>query len=141
MLSINPYLNFKGNTEEAMRFYKKILGGEFTLVTRYGEIPGGDKMPEPDRQKINHITLTLPNGSVIMATDVLEFMDDRVTMGTNFFIIIHTENEEETDRLFNALSENGKIEVPVNKTFWGAYFGMCVDRFGVQWMINYSYKK
>jgi PhnB protein len=141
MLSFNPYLNFMGNTEEAMNFYKTVLGGQFTLFQRYGDIPGGDKMPADDQQKINHISLTLPNGLTLMATDLLASMGQQLAKGNNFYICVNAESEKEVDRLFKGLSEGGKIEMPVNRTFWGAYFGMCADKFGIQWMLNYTYTK
>lgn len=141
MLSFNPYLNFMGNTEEAMTFYQSVLGGEFTLLQRYGDIPGGDKLPLEDQQKINHISLAFGNGLALMATDFLPSMGQQIAAGNNFHICLHASSEKETDRLFNGLCAGGKVEMPLNKTFWGAYFGMCADRFGVQWMINYTYTK
>ena len=141
MLSINPYLNFPGNTEKAMNFYKSVFGGEFLSFQRYGDIPGGNKMPEDDQKKINNIILPLANNTSIMATDALASMEQKLVAGNNFFICIQAESEAEVDKLFNSLSDGGKVEMPVNKTFWGAYFGICIDQFGIQWMINYSYNK
>ncbi len=139
MLSMNPYFNFMGNTEEAMNFYKSIFGGEFTTFQRFKEVPGGDKMPPDEQDKIVHITLTTPKGHVFMATDALQSMEQKLTFGNNYHITIHTENEAETSKLFNGLSAGGKVEMPLNKTFWGAYCGMCADKFGVHWLINYTY--
>ncbi len=139
MLSMNPYFNFMGNTEEAMNFYKSIFGGEFTTFQRFKEVPGGDKMPPDEQDKIVHITLTTPKGHVFMATDALQSMEQKLTFGNNYHITIHTENEAETAKLFNGLSAGGRVEMPLNKTFWGAYCGMCADKFGVQWLINYTY--
>ena len=139
MISTNPYLNFMGNTEEAMNFYKSIFGGEFTAFQRFKDIPGGDKMPKNEQEKLVHITLTTPKGNVFMATDALESMEQKLIFGNNYHILIHTENEGETDKLFNGLSAGGKVDMPVNKTFWGAYCGMCRDKFGVQWMVNFTY--
>lgn len=141
MLSVNPYLNFLGNTEEAMNFYKSVFGGEFTSFQRYGDIPGGNKMPAEDQKKINHITLPVANNTSIMATDALSSMEQKLIVGNNFFICIQAESETEVDKLFDGLCKGGKIEMPVNKTFWGAYFGICIDKFGIQWMINYSFNK
>lgn len=140
MLTVSPYLNFPGNTEEAMNYYKSIFGGEFTLFQRYGDIPGGDKMPENEQQKINHISLPVGN-TTLMATDFLDFMNQKMEPGNNFHICIQAQSEKEVDKLFEGLSAGGKIEMPVNKTFWGAYFGMCRDKFGIQWMVNYSYNQ
>ena len=139
MLSTNPYFNFMGNTGEAMDFYKSVFGGEFTLYQRFGDMPGCEKMSVEDRDKFMHISLRTPKGHMFMATDALESMEQKITFGNSEYVCIHTESEEETDALFNGLSVGGKIEMPVNKTFWGAYCGMFTDRFGIQWMVTYTY--
>lgn len=140
MLSINPYLHFMGNTEEAMLYYKKILGGEFTVFQRFNDVPGFERMPKQEQSMIIHIELTLKNGNVIMATDSLESMGHQLNAGNNFHLCVHTESAAETDRLFNELAAGGTIEMPLNETMWGAYFGMCRDKYGIQWMINYTHK-
>jgi PhnB protein len=139
MISTNPYFNFMGNTGEAMNFYKSVFGGEFTIYSKFSDIPGAEKMPKDEQDKFVHISLTTPKGHVFMATDALESMGQKLTFGDNYHVCIHTESEKETDSLFDGLSAGGKIEMPVNKTFWGAYCGMCRDKFGVQWMIMYTY--
>ncbi|MCW3126837.1 MAG: hypothetical protein JWO03_2495 [Bacteroidetes bacterium] len=139
MLSTNPYFNFQGNTEDAMNFYKTVFGGEFTLFQRFNDMPGCEKMPKEEQSKIMHISLVTPKGQVFMATDALESMEQKLTFGNNQYVHISTESETETDKLFGGLSAGGHIEMPVNKTFWGAYCGMCCDKFGVQWMLTYTY--
>ena len=141
MLNINAYLHFMGKTEEAMNFYKSILGGEFTIFGRFRDVPGAENMNPEDQKKIMHISLTTKNGTVIMATDSLESMGQQVNFGNNVHLCIQAESETEVDKLFATLSAGGKVEMPVNKTFWGAYFGMCQDKYGVQWMINYTYNQ
>jgi PhnB protein len=138
MISINPYLNFMGNTEKAMNFYKSVFGGEFSNLIRFDTLPGHEKMPKSEQEKLMHIALPMGKRDVIMATDTLESMGQTLTMGNNFYICVNTESEKETDSFFNALAEGGAIEMPVNKTFWGAYCGMCRDKFGIQWMITYD---
>ncbi len=138
MLTITPYLHFMGNAEEAMTFYKTVLGGEFTIIGRFKDVPGGEKMSPADQQKLMHISLTLPNGGVIMATDILEAMEHTLVVGNNYHICLHTKGEAETDKFFNALAAGGRVTMPLNKTFWGAYFGMCTDKYNIQWMINYN---
>jgi len=138
MLNVNPYLHFMGKTEEAMNFYKSVFGGEFSIFQRYKDMAGGEKMSEDDQEKMIHISLPIGKGNVLMASDNLESMGHEIIMGDNFHICIHTESEKETDKLFKALSDKGKIEMPLNKTFWGAYFGMCRDKFGIQWMISFD---
>jgi len=139
MISMNPYFNFQGNTGEAMNFYKSAFGGEFTIYQRFKDMPGCEKMPPEEQEMFMHISLVTPKGHVFMATDALDSMEQKLIFGNNYHINIQTENEAETDKLFNALSAGGKVEMPVNKTFWGAYCGMCRDKFGVQWMVNYIY--
>ena len=138
MLTITPYLHFMGNTEEVMNFYKSVLGGEFTIIGRFKDVPGGEKMSPEDQQKLMHISLTLPNGGVIMATDILESMEQKLVNGNNIHLCLHTKSEAEAEKFFNALATGGKIHMPLNKTFWGAYFGMCTDKYNIQWMISYN---
>ncbi len=138
MLNINAYLHFIGNTEQAMQFYKSVFGGEFTIYSRFRELPGAENMSEEDQQKIIHISLVTKNGVTIMATDSLKSMDQTLDFGNNIHLCIQAESEAEVDELFEKLSFNGHVEMPTNKTFWGAYFGMCRDKFGVQWMITYT---
>ncbi|HMH20980.1 MAG TPA: VOC family protein [Puia sp.] len=135
---MNPYLHFMGNTGEAMRFYRSVFGGEFAKSKRFKDVPGGDNMSPEDQEKFIHISLMMGNGHTIMATDSLASMGHQVTHGNNFHICVDMESEAEAERVFEALSDNGKIEMPMNKTFWGAYFGMCRDKFGIQWMINHA---
>jgi PhnB protein len=141
MIGTNTYFNFMGNAEEAMNFYKSVFGGEFTGFQRFGDMPGCERMPPEEQSQLMHITLTTAGGQVFMATDALKSMGHKLVFGNNSYTMLSTESEAETDRLFNGLSAGGKIESPLNKTFWGAYFGMFKDKFGVQWMINYNYPK
>lgn len=141
MSAINPYLNFKGNTEEAFNFYKSVFGGEFATVMRFKDIPKQEGCEEmnitgDDLEKIMHIALPVGNGNVLMATDAVGSMAEKIVAGNNFSISISAESKEEADRLFNGLSEGGNITMPLADAFWGAYFGMLTDKFGIQWMIN-----
>ena len=139
MQTINAYFNFMGNTEEAMNFYRSVFGGEFTAFTRFKELPGSEQIPAHEQNKIMHVTLTTKNGVNIMATDFLESMEQKFEPGNGVNLCIQAESEEEVEKLFKDLSKGGKVDMPLNKTFWGAYFGMCKDKFGVNWMINYTY--
>jgi len=130
-----------GNTEEAMNFYKSVFGGEFTLFQKFKDVPGSEKMSAEEQQKIIHISLTISKDITIMATDALESMGQKLIFGNNYHIHLEMESEAEADKLFPALSAGGKVEMPLNKTFWGAYFGMCVDKFGVAWMLNHTPKQ
>ena len=140
MATINPYLNFNGNTEEVFNFYKSIFGGEFATVMRYKDAPGCDegyKIGEADLDKIMHIALPIGDGDVLMGTDTLDAMG-KLTEGNNFSISISAASREESERLFAGLSEGGKVEMPLGDAFWGGYFGMCSDRYGIQWMVSYD---
>lgn len=146
MATINPYLNFNGNAEEVFNFYKSIFGGEFATVMRYGDAPGcdggeeGGKLGESDKDKIMHIALPIGSkGDVLMASDVPDSMG-QLKQGDNFSISISAESKDEADRIFNGLAEGGKVEMPIADAFWGAYFGMCADKFGIQWMVSYDPK-
>jgi PhnB protein len=139
MATINPYLNFAGNTEEAFTFYKSVFGGEFMTLQRFKDVPGIDVAGE-DREKIMHVSLPIGNGNVLMATDALESMGQTLNAGNNFSISINAASKEEATSLFTALSEGGKVVMPLEDAFWGAYFGMFTDKFGIQWMVNFDYK-
>mgnify|MGYP001569684060 CR=1 FL=1 len=141
MITINPYLNFNGNTEEAFNFYKSIFGGEFAMLQRFKDMPDAGNISESDGNKIMHVALPIGKGNILMATDALESLGQTLTTGNNFYISITTESKEEADKIYTALSEGGKIEMPLQKTFWGAYFGMFTDKFGIQWMVNYDYNQ
>lgn len=140
MASLNPYLNFNGNTEEAFNFYKSVFGGEFLTLQRFKDTPEGDKVAEADRDKIMHVALPI-GGNILMATDSLESMGQHLQAGNNISLSLDAASEEEADRLFQALSAGGKVDMALAKTFWGAYFGMLTDRFGIQWMVNYDYNQ
>lgn len=138
---INTYLNFPGNTEEAFNFYKSVFGGEFSSVVRFKDMPmEGVKIPKGDENKIMHIGLPIGN-DILMATDAPESMGFKVNFGNNSYISIHPDSKEEADRIFKALSEGGKIEMPIADQPWGDYWGSLKDKFGVLWMVNYSYQK
>lgn len=140
MKSINPYLNFPGNTEEAFNFYKKVFGGDFVGgIYRFKDTPDAKKLSAADQEKVMHVGLQMGEGNYLMATDALESMGFKVTFGNNFYISIEAESKEEADKLFKGLSEGGKADMPMKDEFWGAYFGMLTDKFGVKWMINYTY--
>ena len=138
-MKFNPYLNFNGNTEEAFEFYRSVFGGEFTSVMRLKDFPETSDVPEDVKDKIMHISLPVGEGTVLMATDAIASMGQKLVEGNNHYIIIDVDTQEEADRLFKLLSEGGTVEMPMEKTFWGAYFGSFKDRYGINWMINYTF--
>ena len=138
MAAINPYLNFNGNTEEAFNFYKSVFGGEFAALMRFKDNAECGQIAESDQERIMHVALPIGNGNVLMGTDSLESLGQKLTVGNNFYICLSPESKEEAERLFNGLSAGGKIEMPLQDMFWGAYYGSFADKFGVQWMVNYE---
>ena len=141
MATINPYLNFIGNTEEAFNFYKSVFGGEFAVLQRFKDTPEKDKIHQADQEKLMHVALPIGQGNVLMGTDALESMGHKLTTGTNISLSIGTNSEEEANILFGKLCEGGQITMQLEKTFWGDYFGMVTDRFGIQWMVSYNYNQ
>jgi len=141
MATLNPYLNFNGNTEEAFNFYKSVFGGEFITLQRFRDTPEAGKIPANEQDKIMHVALPIGQGNILMATDALESMGQKLVTGNNITLSISADSEAEADKLFNALAAGGQVSMPLEKAFWGAYFGMLTDRFGIQWMVNYDYKQ
>ena len=137
MISINPYLNFAGNAEEAFNFYKSVFGGDFAMLQRFKDVEGLGNLPANEVDRVMHVSLPMGQ-SVLMASDTLESLGQQVTFGNNFYISINAESKEDADRLFAGLSAGGHIEMPMQDQFWGAYFGMCKDKFGIQWMLSFS---
>ncbi len=137
MAVINPYLVFNGNCEEAFNFYKSVFGEEFSYLGRIKEAPSETPISEEEGEKIMHVTLPIGKGAVLMGSDTSE-AHGLVSFGTNFSISINADSKEEATALFNGLSADGVITMPLTDTFWGAYFGMFVDKFGIQWMVNYD---
>lgn len=141
MARVNTYLNFARNTEEAFNFYKSVFGGEFggMGVARFKDIPpmeGAPAIAETDKDLIMHIELPILGGHVLMGTDAPESMGFKVNPGNNVHISLEPDTREETKKLFEALSAGGNITMPLQDMFWGAYYGSCTDKYGVQWMVN-----
>ena len=142
MATINPYLHFLGNTEEVFNFYKSVFGGEFAAVMRYGDLQGQEgceNIPGEDKKKIMHIALPLSDGHVLMGTDAVGEHAADAVFGNNISLSISVDSKEEADRIFSGLAEGGGVTMPLADTFWGAYFGMLQDKFGIRWMVNYDY--
>jgi PhnB protein len=137
-MKINPYLNFPGNAEDAFNFYKSVFGGEFAMLQRFKDTPESDKLPPGVENMIMHVALPIGNGDMLMATDAPEAMGFSVNTGNNFYISISPDSREETKRLFDGLSSDGKIEMDLQDMFWGGYYGSFTDKFGVKWMLNYQ---
>ena len=145
MARVSTYLNFPRSTEAAFLFYQSVFGGEFIGggIGRFSDIPEQEGMPpinENDKNLIMHIELPILGGHVLMGTDAPESMGFSIQMGNNSFINLEPDTKEETESLFDALSKEGTITMPLQEMFWGAYFGTCTDKFGVHWMFNFQNK-
>jgi PhnB protein len=136
MARTSTYLNFGRNTEEAFLFYKSVFGTEFLgPIARMGEI-GNPTLAETDKNLVMNVALPIVGGHVLMGTDAPESMGFQLTQGNNLHINLEPDSLEETKQLFAALAQGGKIGMPLEKMFWGAFFGSLTDQFGVQWMFN-----
>jgi len=140
MAQVNAYLNFNGNCEEAFTFYRKAFGTEFEYIGRFKDTPSEIELAEEEGNKIMHVTLRISEETVLMGSDTSENFGPLATFGNSISISINTNSEEEANNLFNKLSVDGKVTMPLAKTFWGAYFGMFTDKFGINWMVNYDYE-
>ncbi len=143
MASTSIYLNFNRTTEAAFIFYQSVFGGEFIGgIARMGDAPApeGQTLAEEDKNLVMHVALPLLGGMVLMGTDAPESMGFTVTHGNNVYINLLPDTRAEADRLFNALSDGGVIEMLMQDMFWGDYFGSLTDKFGIHWMVNTSKK-
>lgn len=141
MATINPHINFNGNAEEAFNFYKSVFGGEFATVMRLKDLASPEfPVEEIDANKILHIALPIGK-DVLMGNDVPSFMGKTNEKENRSKITIGAESKEEADKLFNGLSAGGEVEMPMADSFWGSYFGMFRDKYGIEWMINFDLRK
>jgi PhnB protein len=144
MSKVSIYLNFAGNTEEAFNFYKSVFQSEFSVPIMYNrDVPpheGAPSLSEHEKGKVMHVALPILGGTQIMGTDMLESMGHQLKIGNNTTINLEPDSKEETDRLYNALSEGSTECMTPQQMFWGAYWGVCLDRFGIRWMFNYNVK-
>jgi PhnB protein len=136
---LHSYLNFAGNAQQAFDFYKSAFGGDFSSVVRFKDLPmEGVTISKEDEEKIMHIALPIGEDNVLMASDVLESLGQQLVQGNNVYVSVHPTSREEADRIFTALSEGADIEMPMGDQVWGDYYGSLKDKFGIQWMVNYS---
>ncbi len=136
MTTINPYLTFNGNCEEAFEFYKSIFGGEFAFLGRFKDMPAEYPVPDSEKEKIMHVSLPISKETSLMGSDSSDAFGKVSTPGDNFSISINCSEQEEAHKLFSALSNGGAIKMPLDKTFWGSLFGIFVDKFGINWMVS-----
>jgi len=139
-MTINPYLTFDGNCEEAFNFYKTVFGGKFGYLGRYNEMPPmeGVTVSESEAEKIMHVSLPISKESILFGSDSSDAFRHATVSGNNFSISISVPSPAKADKIFSGLSTGGKVTMPMNKTFWGSYFGMLTDKYGIQWMISFD---
>lgn len=140
MATINAYLTFDGTCEEAFNFYKSVFGGDFPMVRKFGDMPPQEGMPpisDEVKNRIMHMSLPISAETVLMGSDTMPGIHDH-QVGNNISLSINTDSREEADLIFTGLFAGGKVSMPLADTFWGAYFGMWTDKFGINWMVNYD---
>lgn len=140
MATVNPYLNFNGTCEDAFNFYKSAFGGEFINFSRFNEMPQEEDIPvtPEESERILHVALPISNETVLMGSDTSVAYGGAVNAGSNISMSINANSLEEAHKLYHALSEGGNITMPLQKTFWGAHFGMFTDKFEINWMVNFD---
>ena len=142
-MDIQASLIFNGECKKAFTFYRTVFGGDFSMLTYFSEAPGSEKIAKEDLQKVMYVCLPIGGKTTIMGWDHVRMSDKEAPYrkGTNYRLSITPSSKAEADRLFNALAKGGTIEMPLQDTFWNAYYGSLTDQFGVQWMVNFETKK
>lgn len=142
MTTLNPWINFNGNAQEAFDFYKSVFGGEFLKVVRFKDLSSVEfPVPEKEENKIMYIALPIGKGVMLIANDVPEIMGRVNEHENRSKILVSTDSKEEADRLFNGLSVEGEVEGPMGDSPWGSYAGMFRDKYGIEWLIEFSATK
>ena len=138
MATVNIYLTFNGNCEEAFNFYKSVFGGEFPYIGRFKDMPPGEggKLNPDDAERIMHVSLPISKETMLMGSDTGGEWASGFKQGNNFAISITSGNTKEAEKLFNGLSAGGTVTMPLGKTFWAETFGMFTDKFGISWMVS-----
>ena len=138
MATVNIYLTFNGNCEEAFKFYQSVFGGEIPYMGRFKDMPPDEeyKLKAEEENRIMHVSLPISKETMLMGSDTGGEWASAYKQGNNFTISITAGNREEADRLFNGLSAGGVVTMPLGKTFWAEHFGMLTDKFGINWMVS-----
>jgi len=139
MKTINPWINFNGNAEEALTFYKSVFGGEFTKIIRFKDIAGPEfPVSDDDAEKIMLIALPIGTENVLIANDVPSILGRVNEQENRSKILVSVESKEEADAIFTGLSAGGQVEAPIGESPWGTYFGMFRDKYGIEWMVEFA---
>jgi PhnB protein len=137
-MTINPWINFNGNAEEAFTFYKSVFGGDFTKIIRFKDLASPEfQVPDTEAEKVMLITLPIGTSNVLMANDVPAVMGKVNENENRSKISVTTESKEEAERIFNGLSAGGSVEMPMDNSPWGTYSGMFRDKYGIEWMVEF----
>jgi PhnB protein len=136
MQLVHFYLNFPGTTEEAFHFYETVFGTRISMIQTFGDTSFMSNVPEAAKKKIMHVQLPITEAVHLMGSDSVEGFGPPLKVGNNFHISVVAKDKAEADRTFAALSAGGSVAMPLANAPWGPYFGMCADRFGVQWMVS-----
>jgi PhnB protein len=141
MAQINPYIHFNGNAEDAFTFYKSVFGGDFAMIMRFKDMAfEGSISTDEEANKIMHIALPIGKHDILMGSDSPSALGTHNENETRSKICISAESKEEADKLFNGLSAGGQVEMPIQDSPWGTYFGMFRDKFGIEWMVDFDSK-
>lgn len=140
MTTINIYLTFNGNCEEAFNFYRSVFGGDFQHVGRYKDMPpeSGANVKAEEAERIMHVSLPISKETVLMGSDTGGDWAAHYKQGNNFAVSINADSKDAANNLFNRLSEGGQVMMPMQSTFWGSYFGNFTDKFGINWMVSFQ---
>lgn len=134
-MTLSTYLTFEGNCRDAFEYYKSVFGGDFMRLSTFAEAPSDMDVKNEDKDKIMHVSLPIGD-SVLMGSDMAGGFGGPVIQGNNFSISYSPKTRDDADRVFAKLAEGGAVTMEMQDTFWGSYFGMCKDKFGIQWMVN-----
>lgn len=141
MAKVNPYITFNGDCEQAFLFYKSVFGGEFAHFGRYGDMPSTEDCQAADddeKNKVMHVSLPISDETILMGSDSSDKYGHATAIGNNIAVSIDTSSKAEAEKLYNELSQGGTISMPLQKTFWGAWFAIFIDKFSINWMINFD---
>ena len=140
MATVNIYLTFNGNCEEAFKFYQSVFGGQIPYMGRFKDMPPGEdsKLNPGEENRIMHVSLPISKETMLMGSDTGGEWATGYSQGNNFSISITAVSKEEAEKLFNGLSAGGKVTMPLSKTFWSECFGMLTDKFGINWMMSFD---
>lgn len=132
-MSLSTYLTFDGNCRDAFEFYRSVFGGDFHVLSTFADGPADVEVAESEKNKVMHVSLPIGD-SVLMGSDNSSY-GPALQVGNNFSLSASAESRVQGDQLLAALSAGGTVTMPMEETFWGAYFGMCTDQFGINWMV------